>query len=86
MVQSSIPIPASSVKSDGVLSSKNAGLATWRGAQTPLYSGLEILGMVHLPCSRCQLSPEPESRKRDLKVTLLPVGGQDQASPCSPGS
>ena len=49
MVQSSIPIPAILVKSEGVLSSKKAGLLIFRGAHSPLYSGLGIFGIVHLP-------------------------------------
>jgi hypothetical protein len=36
MVQSSIPIPAIFVKSDGELSSKKAGLEICRGAHSPL--------------------------------------------------
>lgn len=51
MVQSSIPIPAIFVKSDGVESSKNAGLGVCWGAQKPLYAGFGILGTVHLPCN-----------------------------------
>ena len=49
MVQSSIPIPAILVKSEGVESSKNAGLWIFAGVQTPLYAGLGILGTVHFP-------------------------------------
>ena len=49
MVQSSIPIPAILVKSEGVESLKKAGFAICVGDQGPLYAGLGVFGTVHLP-------------------------------------